>query len=92
MQCTKHMNCNVMQCDILSQVAHKPNEAPESNMNMYPPSTPSQSYYAMSSVVDEAVQNVTEALKANGMWENTLLVFSSDNGEESDGDQRKHYL
>merc|ERR1711964_288381 len=34
----------------------------------------------MGSVIDEMVQNVTEALKRKGMWENTLFVFSSDNG------------
>ena len=34
----------------------------------------------MSAVIDEAVKNVTTALKQRGLWEQTLLVFSSDNG------------
>ena len=38
-------------------------------------------YAAQCSFWDEILGNVTAALKAKpGMWENTLLVFSSDNG------------
>ena len=32
---------------------------------------------AMAYALDEGVKNVTESLKLNGMWENTVLVFSS---------------
>eukprot|EP01059_Diplonema_ambulator_P008473 TRINITY_DN1810_c0_g1_i1.p1 TRINITY_DN1810_c0_g1~~TRINITY_DN1810_c0_g1_i1.p1 ORF type:complete len:503 (+),score=147.16 TRINITY_DN1810_c0_g1_i1:154-1509(+) len=35
---------------------------------------------AMVSCVAEATVNVTDALKAKGMWENTLFVWASDNG------------
>eukprot|EP00463_Aulacantha_scolymantha_P003550 TRINITY_DN4420_c0_g1_i1.p1 TRINITY_DN4420_c0_g1~~TRINITY_DN4420_c0_g1_i1.p1 ORF type:complete len:201 (+),score=18.93 TRINITY_DN4420_c0_g1_i1:271-873(+) len=34
----------------------------------------------MVSVVDETVKNVSDALKEKGMWENTLLVWTTDNG------------
>lgn len=39
----------------------------------------------MSAVIDEAARNVTAALKAGGLWDSTLLVFSSDNGGPNGG-------
>jgi hypothetical protein len=39
-----------------------------------------RTYAAMVSVVDECLANVTGALKAARMWENTILVVSNDNG------------
>ena len=34
----------------------------------------------MMAAVDDAVENITQALKDKGMWENTLVVYYSDNG------------
>eukprot|EP01006_Ploeotia_vitrea_P031365 TRINITY_DN63688_c0_g2_i1.p1 TRINITY_DN63688_c0_g2~~TRINITY_DN63688_c0_g2_i1.p1 ORF type:complete len:520 (+),score=55.66 TRINITY_DN63688_c0_g2_i1:23-1582(+) len=39
-----------------------------------------QTMQAMLTCVDQATGNVTAALKAKGMWNNTLMVWSSDNG------------
>ena len=39
-----------------------------------------QQYHAMVHVMDEVVGNITTALKAKAMWDNTLVVMSSDNG------------
>ena len=40
-----------------------------------------QQYHAMVNIMDEVVGNITDAIKAKpGMWENTLVIFSSDNG------------
>jgi len=35
---------------------------------------------AMIALMDEAVGNITQHLKVRGMWENTLVLWSSDNG------------
>ena len=35
----------------------------------------------MISNLDEGVANVTRALKQKGMWENTLWIMTTDNGE-----------
>lgn len=39
----------------------------------------------MSSLADEGILNITNALKKKGMWDNTLILFSSDNGGPSGG-------
>ena len=57
-----------------------PNEAPVRFLDKYDPETvPFQSVYAMSSIVDESLRNVTGALQVQGMWPNTLMVVASDN-------------
>lgn len=48
--------------------------------NAAPPHFDYRPVYAMSSIVDESLQNVTAALQANMMWETTLMVVASDNG------------
>jgi len=35
---------------------------------------------AMTKYMDDTIKNLTEAFKAKGMWNNTLLVFTTDNG------------
>lgn len=37
-------------------------------------------FCAMMAQLDDAIFNVTSALQSAGMWEDTLLVFTSDNG------------
>ena len=57
-----------------------PNEAPVRFLDKFDPETvPFQSVYAMSSIVDESLRNVTGALQVQGMWPNTLMVVASDN-------------
>ena len=38
----------------------------------------------MASAIDSLVANLTTTLQAMSMWEDTLLVFSSDNGGPSE--------
>lgn len=35
---------------------------------------------AMTKYMDDTIGNLTKALKAKGMWDNTLVVFTTDNG------------
>jgi arylsulfatase A-like enzyme len=37
-------------------------------------------YANMLNMLDSHVKNVTDALQRTGLWENTLLVFTADNG------------
>ena len=37
-------------------------------------------YHAMVSLLDEVLGNITDALRARGLWQDTLMVLSSDNG------------
>lgn len=45
-----------------------------------------RTYEAMVHCLDSGVRNVTNALRRKGMWNRTLIVFSSDNGGREDLD------
>ena len=67
-----------------SHAVHTPMEVPQSHLdrflNISELSLTGQGYAALVSVLDEAVGNLTQSLKATGLWGRTLLVFQSDNG------------
>lgn len=70
------------------QCAHDPMEVPAQYKAIYSHLPHDmQVEYGFSSVIDEAIGNVTAALKSKGMWENTVLVVSSDNGGPAFSDQ-----
>ena len=73
------------------QEAHTPNEVPDFFLGPDPSKGGinwplRRTYEGMLHALDSALGNVTAALKAKGMWEKTIIVFSSDNGGREDGD------
>jgi arylsulfatase A-like enzyme len=60
---------------------HSPFQAPEAACKDYPDLKGSRQKFAgMLTAIDEAVGRIEEALRQAGRLENTLIVFSSDNG------------
>lgn len=55
------------------------------NKSYYPSRYPHATYAAMVSYLDEQVGLLIEELKQNGIYENTLFVFTSDNGPTFNG-------
>lgn len=64
---------------------HTPLEAKASDLAMFPKLTGQRKTYAgMVYGMDRGVGEVVKALKANGQFDNTLIVFLSDNGGRTD--------
>jgi arylsulfatase A-like enzyme len=51
----------------------------------FPNRTPRATYAAMVSYLDESVGKLIETLKEEGVYDNTLIIFSSDNGPTYNG-------
>jgi len=65
------------------QAVHAPAQVPESYVSPYNASIADakrRTFAGMLSCMDEGIGNVTRALQAKGMLENTLIVFTTDNG------------
>ena len=61
---------------------HAPIEAPQEWINLYPESTCNvrRTLQAMVSVADNVTGHAVQLLKERGMWDNTIMVVSADNG------------
>ena len=61
---------------------HDPYQVPQSYLDKFANiSVPERQYYAaMTNLLDDNVGRVVEMFKDAGLWENTLMVLSSDNG------------
>lgn len=64
------------------QAVHGPLQAPKKYLDQFKHVSPKnrQTKCAMLLALDEAIANVTQALRRTGMENNTLVVFSTDNG------------
>jgi arylsulfatase I/J len=69
---------------VATQDAHAPDEAPSvysHPFRKHDEFTPAYAIYnGMAAAADDLFGNMTTALKAKGMWNNTLVVMTSDNG------------
>ena len=65
------------------QNSHAPYQVPQEYLDLYPnlPQEGSQRCFnAMCSALDESVGVIADALHTTGMYSNTVIVYSSDNG------------
>jgi arylsulfatase A-like enzyme len=66
------------------QAVHCPNQVPQEYSDRYENHTEftdkRKNYAGMLTAADEGIRNVTQALQAAGMWEDTLVIFTTDNG------------
>jgi arylsulfatase A-like enzyme len=60
------------------QCNHEPLEAPDGYIERYPDTWRDDRrwYAAMTTYWDSSLHNITETLKAKGMWDNLLIVVS----------------
>lgn len=58
----------------------------------YPNRTPRATYAAMISCLDEQLGDIVKKLKENGQYENTLIIFSSDNGPSYAGGAQPEFF
>eukprot|EP00118_Oscarella_pearsei_P025457 m.308219 g.308219 ORF g.308219 m.308219 type:complete len:548 (+) comp43581_c0_seq1:478-2121(+) len=63
-------------------IAHEPLQVPDVYLQMFHfiDDETRRRYHAMVTYLDDVVGNVTAAMEAKGMWNNTLMVVSTDNG------------
>ena len=64
------------------QAVHTPIQAPQKWIDMYAnvQNTMRRNYNACLSAMDESIGDIVNLFKEYGFWENTIVIFSSDNG------------
>ena len=68
------------------QSVHAPLQVPKVYQDLYRDKVADearQKYLGMVTAMDDAVGNITQALKESGLYDNTIIVFFSDNGGPS---------
>ncbi|XP_062508548.1 arylsulfatase B-like isoform X2 [Corticium candelabrum] len=75
------------------QAVHAPREVPQQYVTPYNnviKDSERRTFAGMLACMDEGIGNLTEALKTKGMWNDTLIVFTTDNGGPIKGSRRCH--
>lgn len=77
-----HNTSNPLFLYMAFQNVHGPVQAPKKYIDKYAfiNDTLRRTYAGMVDIMDEAVGNITEAFKEAGLWDNTVMIFSTDNG------------
>lgn len=69
-------------CYIAPNAPHSPYHVPDAYQNLYTsnPDVPNPNFYGMITNLDENIGRLMERLQALGLAENTILIFTTDNG------------
>ena len=81
---TNHNHSKPLFLFLAFQAVHNPLQVPEQYSQQYKHiKNPARRIYSgMTSCMDEGIGNVSKALQKYGLWEDTVLIFSTDNGGE----------
>jgi len=77
-----HNSSNPLFLYVAFQNAHEPVQSPKqyTDKHSFIKDITRRTYAGMVNIMDEAIGNITEAMKDSGLWEDTLMVFTTDNG------------